>query len=161
MLKVGALLPRHAPSSHRFDFAVTLTVIAILATLLLSYLNKAQNNIEKVIVETELNNLRLSLAEHWVDKSLKNQSIDSEALKNSNPMLLVAEKPENYIGELSKAPSSEREIWYFNTTKKQLIYVFNDGSQTRYKLSSSADQAKASLLALGGLDLVQDVTEVN
>jgi len=158
---VGAQLPRHAPSTHRFDFAVTLTVIAILATLLLGYLNKAQNDIEKVIVETELNSLRLSLAEYWVDKSLKNQSIDSEALKNSNPMLLIAERPENYIGEFSEAPSDGKEVWYFDTKKKQLIYVFNDGYQARYRLSSTARQAKASLLTVGGLDLVKDVTEVN
>ena len=157
---MGAQLPRHAPSTHRFDFAVTLTVIAILATLLLGYLNKAQNDIEKVILETELNSLRLSLAEHWVDKSLKNQSIDSGSLKNSNPMLLIAERPENYIGEFSKAPSDRKEVWYFDTTKKQLIYVFNDGHQARYRLSSSAGQASASLLTISGLDLVKDVTEV-
>jgi hypothetical protein len=158
---VGAQLPRHAPSTHRFDFAVTLTVIGILATLLLSYLNKAQNDIEKVIVETELNNLRLGLAEYWVDKSIKNQSIKREALKNSNPMLLIAERPENYIGEFSEAPSDCKEIWYFDTIKKKLIYVFNDGHQARYSLSSTAGEAKASLLTLEGLDLVKDVAETN
>jgi hypothetical protein len=153
---VGALLPRHTPSTHRFDFAVTLTVIGILATLLLGYLNKGQNDIEKVIVETEINSLRLSLAEHWVDKSIMNQSIDSEALKNSNPMLLIAESPENYIGELSEAPRSKKAVWYFDTAKKQLIYVFNNGRQARYRLSSTAGQAKASLLTVGGLDLIKD-----
>jgi len=158
---VSAQLPRHAPSAHRFDFAVTLTVIGILATLLLGYLNKAQKDIEKVIVETELNSLRLSLTEYWVDKSLKNQSIDSKTLEDSNPMLLVAERPENYIGEFSEAPSNKKEMWYFDTKKKQLIYVFNDGHQARYSLSSTAGQAKASLLTIGGLDLVKDVTEVN
>lgn len=158
---MSAKLPKHAPSTHRFDFAVTLTVIGMLATLLLGYLNKAQNDIEKVIVETELNSLRLSLAEHWVDESLKNQSIESEALKNGNPMLLIAERPDNYIGEFSEAPSNKKEVWYFDTRKKQLIYVFNDGSKARYRLSSTAGQAKASLLTVGGLDLVKDVTEVN
>lgn len=158
---MSAKLPRHAPSTHRFDFAVTLTVIGILATLLLGYLNKAQNDIEKVIVETELNSLRLSLAEHWVDESLKNQSIKSEVLKNGNPMLLIAERPDNYIGEFSEVPSNKKEVWYFDTRKQQLIYVFNDGSQARYRLSSTAGQAKASLLTVGGLDLVKDVTEVN
>ncbi|MEQ1767254.1 MAG: hypothetical protein ABL859_07470 [Methylotenera sp.] len=158
---MGAQLPRHAASTHRFDFAVTLTVIGILATLLLGYLNKAQNDIEKVIVETELNNFRLSLTEYWVNKSLMNQSIDSKALNNSNPMLLIAERPENYIGEFSEAPGSSKAVWYFDTTTKQLIYVFNDGHQASYKLSSTAGRAKASLLTVGGLDLVKDVTEVN
>jgi hypothetical protein len=158
---VRAKLPRHAPSTHRFDFAITLTVIGILATFLIGYLNNAQNDIEKIIVETELNNLRLSLAEYWVDESLKNQSIKSEVLKNGNPMLLIAERPENYIGEFSEAPSNKKEVWYFDTKKKQLIYVFNDGRQARYRLSSTAGQAKASLLTIGGLDFVKDITEVN
>ena len=158
---MGAQLPRHAPSAHRFDFAVTLTVIAILATLLLAYLNKAQNDIEKVIVETEINSLRLSLAEHWVDKNLKNQSINSESLINCNPMLLTAEKPKNYVGEFSKAPSNRKEVWYFDTKKKQLMYVFSDGQQAGYRLSSVVGQTKVSLLSMGGLDLVKDATEVN
>ena len=41
------------------------------------------------------------------------------------------------------------------------MYVFNDGQQAGYKLSSVVGQAKASLLSMGGLDLVKDVTEVN
>ncbi len=152
---------RHAPSKHRLDFAVTLTVIGILATLLLGYLNKVQHDIERLIVETELNSFRLSLAEAWVHKSISNQSIDSATLQNSNPMLLMADKPENYIGELSGAPSTKKEIWYFDTTKKQLIYVFNDGNLARYSLSKTAGQAKASLLTVGGLDLIKDVAEDN
>jgi hypothetical protein len=158
---VGTHLSRHAPSARRFDFAVTVTVIAILATLLLGYLNKMQHDIERLIVETELNSFRLSLAEAWVHKIVSNQSIDSTALQNSNPMLLMAEKPKNYIGELAEAPSNKKEIWYFDTTKKQLIYVFNDGSQTRYSFSKTAGQAKASLLTVGGLDLVKDITAAN
>ncbi len=158
---MGTHLSRHAPSARRFDFAVTLTVIGILASLLLGYLNKAQHEIERLIVETELNSFRLSLAEAWVHKSVNNQPINGKVLQDSNPMLLVAEKPEHYIGELSKAPSNHKEVWYFDTTKKQLIYVFNDGHQARYRFIKTAGLAKASLLTVGGLDLVEDVAEVN
>ncbi len=136
-------------------------MIAILVSLLLGYLNKTQQDIKRQIVETELNGFRLSLAEALVHKSINNQSIDSAVLQNSNPMLIIAEHPENYIGELSEAPSNKNEIWYFDTTKKQLTYVFNDSSQARYRLSKTAGQTKASLLTLSGLDLVKDAAEVN
>ena len=136
-------------------------VIVILTTLLLGYLNKAQHNIEKLVVETELNSFRLSLAEAWVHSSINYQPINSAVLQNSNPMLLVAEKPKNYQGELATAPSNSKAIWYFDTTKKQLIYLFNDGSQVRYTLSNTTGKAKAALLTVGGLDLVQDATEGN
>jgi hypothetical protein len=158
---VGAHLSRHAPNTHRFDFAVTLMLIVILATLLLGYINKVQHDIEKLVVETELNSLRLSLAEAWVHNNVNNQTINSATAQNSNPMLLVAEKPKNYQGELAETPSNNKAIWYFDTTKKQLIYVFNDGSQARYTLSKTTEKARAALLAVGGLDLVQDVAKDN
>ena len=76
-------------------------------------------------------------------------------------MLLIMEKPENYIGERSQAPKSDKEIWYFDTEKKQLIYIFNNGQQAAYKLAGTAGQASAFLVSagvsIGGLDLVPDV----
>lgn len=156
---MSAQLSRHAPSSHRFNFAISLCVIGILATWLLHSLNEAQHDIEKVILETELTNLRLGMAETWVHKNVTNQPVKIEALKDSNPMLLIMEKPANYIGERAEEPRSSKAIWYFDTQKKRLIYVFSDGHQARYRLVSTAGQASASLLAIGGLDLVKDVTD--
>ncbi len=152
-------LSKYAPNVHRFDFAVTLCVIGVLATCLLHYLNKAQGAIEKVILETELNNLRLGLAETWVHKNVTNQSIDIEALKGSNPMLLIAAKPANYVGEHAKAPSNGKAIWYFDTRTKQLIYIGKGGLEAAYILACAAGRTKASLLSMGGLDLVRDDSE--
>jgi hypothetical protein len=150
-------LSKYAPNVRRFDFAVTLCVIGVLATCLLHYLNEAQGAIEKVIVETELNNLRLGLAEAWVHKNVTNQSINIEALKGSNPMQLIAEKPANYVGEHAQAPGNSKAVWYFDTQKKQLIYIFNDGLEAAYILVCTAGRTSASLISIGGLDLVRDV----
>jgi general secretion pathway protein G len=143
-------LSKYAPSTHRFDFAITLCVIGILATCLLHYLNAAQNEFEKAIQKTELNNLQLGITETWVHNSMSNKSMNIEALKNSNPMLLIATKPNNYIGEHAQAPSGSRAIWYFNTQKKQLIYVFNSGLEAAYILVCRAGQTSASLVSVGG-----------
>ncbi len=156
-LNVSAPLSRHAARAQRINFAVTLCIIGILATWLLHYLDEKKAEIEKVVLKTELNNLRLSMAETWVHKSVTNQSIDIETLKNSNPMLLITERPENYIGERSQAPKTDKEIWYFDTQKKQLIYIFNNGQQAAYKLAGTAGQISASLVSIGGLDLVADI----
>ncbi len=153
---MGAQLTRHAPTARRFDFAVTLCVIGFLATCLLHYLNKTQAEVEKVILETELDNLRLGLAEAWIHKSVAYQTTDIEALKDSNPMLLIASRPNNYIGESAQAPIDSNEIWYFDTQKKQLIYVFSNGQQAAYKLAGAAGQTSASLVSVGRLDLALD-----
>ena len=151
---MGAQLTRHAPTARRFDFAVTLCVIGILATCLLHYLNQAQAEIEKVILDTELNNLRLGLAEAWIHKSVANQPINIEALNGRNPMRLIAERPSNYVGEYALAPKASTAIWYFDTQKQQLIYVFNDGLEASYILASRVGKNSASLVSVGGLDLV-------
>jgi hypothetical protein len=142
-------LSKYAPSTHRFDFAITLGVIGILATCLLHYLNVAQNELEKVIQKTELNNLRLEIIETWVHRSVINKPINIEAIKNSNPMLLIATKPNNYIGEHAQAPRDSRKIWYFNTQKKQLTYVFNDDLEASYILACRAGQTSVSLVSVG------------
>jgi hypothetical protein len=159
-LNVSWQLSRHTPSAHRFDFAVTLCIIGVLATLLLHYLNEVQADIEKVTLKTELNNLQLSLAEAWIHKSVTHQLIDIEALKDSNPMLLIATKPGNYIGESPQTPKASKAIWYFDTRKKQLIYVFNDGQQASYKLVGTTGQTSTSLVSAGGLDLAPDVKKI-
>jgi len=150
-------LSKYAPNVRRFDFMVTLCVIGVLATCLLHYLNEAQREIEKVIVETELNNFRLGLAETWVHKNVMNESINIDALKGSNPMQLIADKPANYVGEHAQAPSNSNAIWYFDTQKKQLIYINKDGLEAAYILVCRADQTSASLVSIDSLDLVQDV----
>jgi hypothetical protein len=114
---------------------VTLSVIGLLATWLLHSLNDAQTEIEEAILETELNNLRLSITEVWVQKSIENKSLNFAAFTNSNPMLLIAKKPKNYIGERAQTPKTDQAIWYFDTQKKCLIYVFKDGRQATYKLA--------------------------
>ena len=145
-------LSKYAPNVRRFDFAITLCVIGVLATCLLHYLNAAQGEIEKVILETELNNLRLGLAETWVHKNVMNESINIDALKDSNPMLLIAEKPANYVGEHTQAPSNSKAIWYFDTQKKQLIYINKDGLEAAYILVCRAGQTSASLVSIDSLD---------
>lgn len=128
-------LSRYANTAHRFNFFVTLSVIGLLATWLLHCLNDAQEDFEKAILETELNNLRLSITEVWVQKSIENKSLNLAAFINSNPMLLIAEKPKNYVGESAQTPKKDEAIWYFDTQKKCLIYVFKDGRQSAYKLA--------------------------
>jgi hypothetical protein len=150
-------LSKYAPNVRRFDFMVTLCVIGVLATCLLHYLNEAQREIEKVIVETELNNFRLGLAETWVHKNVMNESINIDTLKGSNPMQLIADKPANYVGEHVQAPSNGKAIWYFDTRKKQLIYINRDGLEAAYILAFRAGKTGTSLVSMSGLDLVRDV----
>ncbi len=139
---------------HRFDFAITVIVISIMATLMLNSLEKLEKSAEKVTHDSELNNLRLGLAENWVHMSVSHQTLDVNSIISQNPMLFIKEVPNNYIGELSTAPVDQSRIWYFDTHSKQLVYMYNDGTTIGYRLVSTLNRDRASLLSMNNLDLV-------
>ncbi|PKO45107.1 MAG: hypothetical protein CVU29_09215 [Betaproteobacteria bacterium HGW-Betaproteobacteria-22] len=144
---------KHLGRFH-FNFAVTVSIICILATLLLHSLVQMQSGVDKIIHDTELNNLRLSLAESWVHRQASFQTVDSKALANTNPMRLISEPPNNYIGEKTTPPANQDKIWYFDIIKKELVYVYSGGKEARYVLVSTIQNAEVSYLSMGGLDLI-------
>lgn len=146
---------RQAKGIHRFDFAVTLVIISILATLMLYSLNRVQLGIEKMTRDAELNNIRLAIAESWVHKQTMNESVNVKKLANTNPMRFINEVPKNYIGEISVKPYKMHAVWYFDVGKKQLVYVHSDNTEARYLLIDTTAMGSSSKLSAGGLDLAQ------
>lgn len=144
-----------APNMRHFNFIITLSIIGALSIVLMTGLNSIQRDIEDAAVEADITNLRIGLMSAWTHHTVTFQQMNIESLRNSNPMLLMQDIPVNYIGELDESPINQRSIWYFDTHNKQLIYVFNDGHQVKYTLSSTAGLAKVSLLSVGGIDLVR------
>lgn len=141
--------------ASRFDFAISISIIAILASVLLFSLNRAQNQVEGVIMETDLSNMRWGLRELWAHRNAIGQSLTGSEVNNANPLRLLSDQPSNYKGEYAQAPLA-RSIWYFDTKAKRLVYIFSDGHQVRYRLTSIAKLNRASLGAIGGIDLVPD-----
>ena len=153
LTRVAAFLSKDNAGLHRFDFAITLTIISILLTLLLHSLNRIQSNIEKLTHEAELNNIRLAIAESWVHKHATHESINITSLLGTNPMHFINEAPTNYIGEKSAKPLDLYGVWYFDTVRKQLVYIYSNTEEARYTLTNSAVRKNTSLLSAGGLDL--------
>ncbi len=139
--------------ASRFDFAVSVSIIAILATLLLFSLNRAQIQAEVVTMETDVINMRWGLRELWAHRNATGQSLAASEIDDANPLRLLNEYPKEYRGEYPEAPSGIQSAWYFDTGAKRLVYVFSDGRQARYRLTSTAKLNRASLGAMGGIDL--------
>lgn len=153
LIKVTAYFRRYNAGLHRFDFAVTFIIIGILLTILLYSLNRIQSNIEKFTQEAQLNNIRLAIAESWVHKHAIHESVNVKNLVDTNPMRFISEIPTNYIGEKSVKPTDLYGVWYFDTVRKQLVYVYSNNVEARYTLTNSAVRKSTSLLSAGGLDL--------
>ena len=141
-------------ASSLFNFAISNSIIAILVLIVLSNVNRAQNQVEVSMMETDVANMRWELRELWVHRNAAGQSIDSNEIEDANPLRLVNERPKNYSGEYAETPPGAESVWYFDTKAKRLVYVFSDGRQVRYRLTGTAKLQRASLGAVGGIDLV-------
>lgn len=142
-----------AGASH-FEFAVSITVIAVLTAVLLVGLNRAQSQAEALAMEADVANMRWGLRELWAHRNATGQSLDIGEIENANPLQLLSDRPKNYSGEYAQTPPGAQSAWYFDSKAKRLVYVFNDGRQARYRLTGTGRLNRASLGAVGGMDLV-------
>jgi len=142
-----------AGASH-FDFAVSITMIAVLTAMLLVSLNRAQSQAEALTMEADVANMRWGLRELWAHRNATGQSLDIGEIENVNPLQLLNDRPKNYSGEYAQTPPGVQSAWYFDSETKRLVYVFSDGREARYRLTSTAKLNRASLGAVGGMDLV-------
>ena len=107
-------------------------------------------------METDLVNMRWGLRELWAHRNARGQSLVVSEIDNANPLRFLNDHPKNYSGEYAETPTDAQSIWYFDTKAQRLVYVFSDGHQLRYRLTSTARLERASLGAMGGMDLVLD-----
>lgn len=107
-------------------------------------------------METDLVNMRWGLRELWAHRNATGQSLDVSEIGNANPLRFLNDRPRNYSGEYTETPPGAQSIWYFDTKAQRLVYVFSDGHQLRYRLAGTAKLNRASLGAMGGIDLVLD-----
>lgn len=146
----------HFAVSSLFNFAITNGIIAILIFAVLANINRAQSQVEQSMMETDVANIRWQLRELWAHRSATGQSISGSEIEDANPLRLLSEPPKNYSGEYAEAPSGAESVWYFDTQARRLVYVFSDGHQVRYRLTGTAKHNRASLGAVGGMDLMLD-----
>jgi hypothetical protein len=144
----------HFALSSLFNFAISCSIIAILIFTVLTNLNRAQSQVEMSMMETDVANMRWGLREMWTHRIASGQSVAASEIDNANPLRLINERPENYSGEYASTPPGAKSIWYFDTSAKRLVYVFSDGRQLRYRLTGTPNPNRASLGAIGGIDLV-------
>ncbi|MGZ5052776.1 MAG: hypothetical protein ACXWF8_17350 [Methylobacter sp.] len=145
----------HFVVNSLFRFAVSNSIISVLLVIVLSNINRAQSYIEESMMETDVANMRWELRELWAHRNATGQSLDINSMEGTNPLRLINEKPENYYGEYTQIPSDVKAGWYFDTKTNCLVYVFKDKHQACYRLISTAKLQRASLGAIGGIDLVR------
>lgn len=108
-----------------FEFIAAMAVIGVVAGLLLTRLSYYQERAEKANMEFTISAFESALR---VQKSLmliQGREREYAVLVQQNPVDWMEQKPANYLGKFDLSPSqaSLAGHWYFDTTKRILVYT--------------------------------------
>jgi len=133
-----------------YEFAVVVVLIGILALVLLKALGRTSNEMEEASVQSEVSAIRIGLMEVVAHRETFGGSLP----KSDNPLVWVAARPANYVGEVEVVPDS-KAVWYYDRRAKELVYRFRDGHRARFRLSrdGNVDSPRAVVAGVGLLRL--------
>ena len=153
------------------EMIIVIAMIGYLGTIVLDRLWKYRIYAEEAAVTATVGNIRSALGLEVAKLAVRGQIRKLPTLANTNPMLLLAQKPHNYLGEFDNNNEiKETGIWYFDTTEKTLNYIVNFSNnfkstvegvkRTRHQLNvvftdnNKNKRFDKGIDDIGGLDLV-------
>jgi hypothetical protein len=106
----------------RFEFAIVVIVVSVIALPLIAALSRYQGIAERQQMENDVRDMRTFLNLKLLDLMLSNRKADIERLAGSNPITLLERVPKDYLGELGRAPEQGAGGWFFDATRRVLVY---------------------------------------
>lgn len=108
------------------EMVIVIAMIGYLGIIVLDRLWKYRIYAEEAAVTATVGNIRSALGLEVATLAVRGQIRKISTLANTNPMLLLAQKPHNYLGEFENNNDiNETGVWYFDTTEKTLNYIVN------------------------------------
>lgn len=125
-----------------FELVVVIVIISILATFALDRYARLLVDVERTSMEHDLGVMRSAISMQVAAHYLAGEMEALRLLADSNPMELLAEKPTNYVGILSreKAETIEKGAWYYDLDSKELIYLVINNRY--FSTASQSDRAR-------------------
>ena len=109
------------------EFAVAIAIIAVAAALLLNRLAYLQEMAEKAAMESVVRAVKTGLQLRLADLIATQRQGQAAALEVEDPMSWLEARPDNYGGVYGAG--AERGKWYFDTSRRHLVYVVNAGDR--------------------------------
>jgi prepilin-type N-terminal cleavage/methylation domain-containing protein len=133
MMHQGTLFVRRARRSVKrsavlgfslLELVVVIVIIGILVTVALNRLLPYIDAAERVGVLTVESQIKSTLMMSAAKRIAAGKAASISELDGSNPMHLMLETPENYVGELRGRDGSSvpRRNWYFDLETRRLVY---------------------------------------
>lgn len=119
------------------ELVIVIVIISVLMVLAMSRLLALMVDAERVTMESVAGTLRSAIGMKVAESIVKSKVSELPAFEGSNPMTLLAEAPQNYLGELDGADPVKLDDgnWYFDKRDKTLVYL------VRYKAYFRGGQA--------------------
>ncbi len=107
------------------ELLIVIVVISVLLVVAIERLLALRYEAERATVQSVTGALRSALVIEFAAAAARGQLARMDTARGSNPMLRLAEKPDNYAGEFFGADPAlfEPGTWYFDTRDRALVYV--------------------------------------
>lgn len=106
------------------EMVIVIILISVLGLIILDRVWKYRVYAEEAVVTATVGNIRSALGLEVARLAVRGNIKKIARLANTNPMELMAQKPESYIGELSNSTSIKQTgVWYFDKKDRTLNYI--------------------------------------
>jgi prepilin-type N-terminal cleavage/methylation domain-containing protein len=111
------------------ELVIVVVLISMLLTIAIDRLLLFKAQAERTAMEQVLGNMRSGLTIRLAEMVVRGKLGDADKLAGSNPMLLLAVRPDNYLGEFfgpdptSLGPGN----WYYDSRDGVLCYLVESG----------------------------------
>ena len=131
------------------EFVLLAVMIGGLSLYLLRALESARADVEEAVVQADAAAIRISLMEIATRRAL----LGGNYPDSDNPMNWLGSPVGHYAGAFDARPAG-RSLWYFDNRQRELIYLFDDGRQARFRLARNG-MVDAGRGAMGGIGLIR------
>lgn len=116
---------KNAKGFTLIELIVVVSIVAISATVALDKLFWYQGQAEKASMDSTANMIKSGLWMSGASLMMANRGNEIPKLAEQNPINLLEQKPDNYLGELNGSKTEEMKAgnWFYDTSKKQVVYI--------------------------------------
>ncbi len=116
---------RRARGFSLLELVIVVVLVSLLVTLAIDRLLVLKAQAERVAMEQVIGNIRSGLTIRLAELMARGNLNDAARLAGTNPMLLLAVRPDNYLGELFGPDPAALEPghWYFDSRAGALCYL--------------------------------------
>jgi len=116
---------RHGRGFSLLELVIVIVIISLLLTFAIDRLLLLRVEAERVAMQQTLGSLRSGLSIGVAELISRGRPMDAAKSVGSNPMNRLAEKPDNYLGELYGPDPAALEpgSWYFDSRDRVLVYL--------------------------------------